>query len=232
MATEEENISKVKIMDLDFSKIKFRPVKPKTKFRQLYYDLNALVIVFPKLAVPFSARTDQFGRADITISLGEEVVKKKKSEQIIGKLKELDLFIQDLAEKGNWLEGFSGLRYNPIVKQPNSNYPPRFNPKLDKNGGSTFYSDNNEVIEYSGNDITTFLTKGTKILPRIEFTGVYFMGTTWGLTYKFYDAKLYSVPTTELDEQETPSAEDHVEFLSSSESGGSDNEMGVEELEE
>ena len=49
----DEDVTKVKIMDLDLTQFKFRPVKIKSKFRELFVDLQNLVVKFGKLRVPF-----------------------------------------------------------------------------------------------------------------------------------------------------------------------------------
>lgn len=221
----DEEVTKVKIMDLDPKQFKFRPVKIKSKFRELFVDLQNLVVKFGKLRVPFDSRINTFGQSEISLSLGDTYTKKYSSLDLINKIKSIDLFLQETAKKENWLEGFpSGIRYNPILKESqNSNFHPTIKVKFAKNRQeviSKFYDENKKVIEFeSEQDLLNLITKGTTVLSGIEFAGIFFNDKTWGMTCKIYNAQILpceQTKETEVFQQEKNKVE--VEFLDSSDS--------------
>lgn len=189
-------ISSVKITDLDPSKFRFQPVKPKSKFRPLYFDLNTLIVKFPKLRIPFDSRLNTYGQSEVSISLQCNPNNKVKTDQLIDKIKEIDDYLKELAVKEKWLEGFpADIRYNSILKVPvNSKFTPTIKAKFSKYKGeidSVFYDANSDVLECSELDLLNKLKKGTLILASIEFSGLFFNDKTWGMTTKFYNAKIY-----------------------------------------
>lgn len=225
----DEEVTKVKIMDLDPNQFKFRPVKTKSKFRELFVDLQNLVVKFGKLRVPFDSRINTFGQSEVSLSLGDTFTKKYSSSDLINKIKEIDKYLKETAEKENWLEGFpSGIRYNPILKESqNSNFPPTLKVKLSKNRGeviSKFYDANKQVIEFdTEQDLLNLIQKGTIILAGIEFAGIFFNDKTWGMTCKFYNAQILPIEKKVELELETKF---NVDFLDSSDS---DNECVLDE---
>lgn len=218
----DEDVTKVKIMDLDLTQFKFRPVKIKSKFRELFVDLQNLVVKFGKLRVPFDSRINTFGQSEISLSLGDTYTKKYSSNDLINKIKSIDNYIQEIAKKENWLSGFpDNIRYNPILKESsNSNFSPTLKVKLAKNRQeviSKFYDDSKKVIEFeTEQELLNLITKGTVILSGIEFAGIFFNDKTWGMTCKIYNAQISSNEPREINKE--ISRETNVEFLDSSDS--------------
>lgn len=214
--TEEQKTPKVKIMNLDSQKIKFIPAKPKTKFRSLTYNLDPLIVTFPKLRIPFDSRFNTYGQSEVSLSLGETYNSKIKSESLIQKIESIDSYIQDLAKSENWLEGFPNIRYNPILKKSlNSNYPPTIKAKFAKYKteiNSTFLNESNEKILDNETELLNRLTKGTLLLTSIEFAGVFFNEKTYGMTCKFYQSKIYPQEV----EQNPEELIQEIEFIESS----------------
>lgn len=216
---EEQKTPKVKIMNLDTEKFKFIPAKPKTKFRSLTYNLDPLIVTFPKLRIPFDSRFNTYGQSEVSLSLGETYGSKIKSESLIKKIESIDKFIEELAKSQNWLEGFPDIRYNPILKRSqNSNYAPTIKAKFAKYKGeitSTFLNESNEKILDNEADLLNKLTKGTLLLTSIEFAGLFFNEKTYGMTCKFYQSKIYP---PEVEEQPEKEQMQEIEFLDSSDS--------------
>jgi hypothetical protein len=218
----DEEVTKVKIMDLDPTQFKFRPVKMKSKFRELFVDLQNLVVKFGKLRVPFDSRINTFGQSEISMYLGDTYTKKYSSEDLINKIKSIDNYIQETAKKENWLQGFpSGIRYNPILKESqNSNFAPTIKVKLSKNRQeiiSKFYDENKNVIEFDNEqELLALITKGTIILSGIEFAGIFFNDKTWGMTCKIYNAQI--LPCDESKNTIVEEPVKVVDFLDSSDS--------------
>lgn len=218
----DEEVTKVKIMDLDTSQFKFRPVKMKSKFRELFVDLQNLIVKFGKLRVPFDSRINTFGQSEISLSLGDTYTKKYSSEDLINKIKSIDVYLQEMAKKEKWLEGFpSGIRYNPILKESqNSNFPPTLKVKLAKNRQeviSKFYDADKKVIEFENEEeLLNLITKGTTLLSGIEFAGIFFNDKTWGMTCKIYNAQILPCEKIEIFQQEKNNI--NVDFLDSSDS--------------
>lgn len=221
----DENISKVKIMDLKPSEFRFKPVKPKSKFRALVHNLDTLIVSLPKLRIPFDSKISKYGQLDINMSLGNTYSKKITSEALIEKFKQIDIYMQEIAKKENWLAGFpEDMEYNPIVKSNNINYPPTIKPKIAKKKDtieSVFFDSKREIIDIvDENSLVPHLKKGTALLSSIEFAGVYFMGKSWGMTIKFYHAKVYEsdIDPNEKSEQNEEPLGPSMDFLDSSES--------------
>jgi hypothetical protein len=185
-------ISKVKIMDLDTSKFRFKPSKPRSRFRELYVDLCPLVVKFPKLRIPFDSKINKFGQSEISMSLGGIA----KSEQLIKKIESIDTFIQEYAEKEGFLEGFpETIRYNPILKVPNnSSFAPTIKSKISKYNGdieSVFFDKDMKEINFkTEEEIVENLKRNYWLLTSINFAGLYFNDNTWGLTTKFHHTKI------------------------------------------
>lgn len=225
-------ISTSKIMDLDVSKFRFKPTKPKSKFRELFVDLCPFVVKMPKLKIPFDSKINMYGQSEISMSLQDTNTKAFTSEQIIEKFKDLDAFIQNYAKQEGFLEGFPDtIRYNPILKVSlNGNYAPTIKAKIAKNKNdidSVFMDkDNNEITFANEDEIIKRLTKGSYLLSSIHFAGLYFNEKTYGMTLKFHKCKIYDT----IIQQEPPKLQT-VNFLDSSDEEENDNDGILDEEE-
>ena len=221
-------ISTSKIMDLDTTKFRFKPTKPKSRFRELYVDACPFVVKFPKLKLPFDSKINMYGQSEISMSLYDTNTKAFTSEEIIEKIKTIDTFIQNYAQDQGFLEGFPDtIKYNPILKQSASgNFAPTIKAKIAKNKNdieSVFMDKNNNEISFlNEEEIIKKLTKGTFLLSSIHVAGLYFNDKTYGLTLKFHKCKIYD--PIEVIEVKTP----QVNFLESSDE---DEDEGVLEEE-
>lgn len=209
------NESVIKIMDLDPTQFKFKPTKKRSKFRELYVNMNPLVVKFPKLRIPFDSKINQYGQSEITLSLGETYTKTFTSEDLIKKIESIDKYIEEFGKSENFLEDFPDtIRYIPILKQSHTgNFPPTIKAKLAKRNGdieSIFCDEQMKEISFnSEEELLTKLTKGTLLNTSIHFSGLYFNDNTWGMTCKFHQSKI-STPKFAQKEQK------NIDFLDSS----------------
>lgn len=211
-------ISTSKIMDLDVSKFRFKPTKPKSRFRELFVDACPFVVKFPKLKLPFDSKINMYGQSEISMSLYDTNTKAFTSEDIIEKIKSIDNFIQKYAQEQGFLEGFPDtIKYNPILKvSANGNFAPTIKAKIAKNKNdieSVFMDKNNNEISFLNEDeIIKKLIKGTFLLSSIHMAGLYFNDKTYGLTLKFHKCKIYD--PIEVPVEVNPTVQ--VNFLDSS----------------
>lgn len=212
---DTNKITKIKIMDLAPSKFDFSPGKSSVRFRKLCVDLNPLVVKFNKLRLPFDSKVNMYGNLDISLSLYNSYTKSYTSEELTEKLRSIDIYIQELAKKENWLGYYSNSRYNSIVKESkNSNFAPTIKAKYDSYT-SKFYDENTKEISISEqNCLTQFLSKGTIVLTSIEFSGLYFNEKTWGMTMKYYHTKIYKKEQEPIQEKQVDAV--NLEFVSDS----------------
>lgn len=212
------NESVVKIMDLDPTQFKFKPTKKRSKFRELYVNMNPLVVKFPKLRIPFDSKINQYGQSEITLSLAETYTKTFTSQDLIKKIDSIDKYIEEFGKSENFLEDFpETIRYNPILKRSlNGNYPPTLKAKLSKRNGdieSIFCDEQMKEISFnSEEELLQKLTKGTLLNTSINFAGLYFNDNTWGMTCKFHQSKISTPKFVQKEQKE----QKNIDFLESS----------------
>lgn len=188
----------VKIMNADFSMMKFSSVKVKSDlyFIKAYIDKKDIVLKLPALRIPFDSRVNQFGVLEVNVSVGN------KNEDLLIKLKELDDNIQKFSKELGWFEG--EYKYLPFLKESD-----KFDPivklkisKTDENISTLFFDKQKNPLEVKTfDDVVELMKKGNYIESAIRCTGVWInkKNNTFGLSFKTDQILLKSVFVPEKD---------------------------------
>lgn len=209
--TMSQNI--LKSNEIDTSKITFSTVKTNKfggKLVYLNYNRGPLRVQTPKMSLPFgvSRWEDKFS---MELSFGD-MAENQRSKQFYDSVKAVEAKVKAEAGSKNWfkkklsaevLENFfkSQLKHSLDEEGNDSGkYPPRIKTKLVNNDDgfrADFYdSVKNDEGEYEkmpvdSENIEETISKGSKAIAIIECTGVWLMDTSFGISWKVVQAKVF-----------------------------------------
>ena len=201
---------RLRVQDLDTSKLSFSSVKDRNgrKSVYLYYDKKRLYLQLPKLRAPFgvsSYKNSEKKHLDLSLS---GVDPRDDIAQVIEKLRAIDTFIVGAGVK-NSTEWFGSKKdketvngnYSKSVRESTNkekSYPPTFRQKFvrDREGNYTVvvFDSKKEVVDLETSDLEEVVTKGTEVKSLVQVVGLWFMErkgeVQFGVDYRAYQMKV------------------------------------------
>ena len=177
------------IKDVNIDELKFSSVRSKTgrRYISVFYNKKPLVLVLPKLRVPFNSQISMYNALEFNMSLDDK-------EELKNNLMALDKKMVEYAKVNNWFND-DNFKYNPLVKESTGDYPPNMKFKITKKDGEIvtkfFDKDKKEVQVTSDKDVLELLKAGVKVISFVECSGVWFsemngvqnFGLYWKVTH-------------------------------------------------